>query len=62
VLLDGVEHRTDPGNPYRAELDDFCAAVRGEHPVLVGRDEMRGQARTLDALLRSEELGAPVHV
>jgi predicted dehydrogenase len=60
VLLDGAEHRTDPGNHYRAELDDFSAAIRGEHAVLVGRAEMRGQARALDALIRSAELGAPV--
>ena len=55
VLLTASEHRVEPGNHYRAELDDFCAAVRGEHPLLVGRAEMRGQARALDALLRSAE-------
>jgi predicted dehydrogenase len=53
VLLDGEEHRVDAGNHYRAELDDFCAAVRGEHAPLLGRDEMLGQARTLDALLQA---------
>ncbi len=55
VLLNGEEHRVDPGNHYRAELDDFCAAIRGERPVLLGRDELLGQARVLDALLRSAE-------
>ncbi len=54
VELNGEEHRVDPGNHYRAELDDFCAAIRGEHPVLIDRDEMRAQARVLDALLRFE--------
>jgi D-xylose 1-dehydrogenase (NADP+, D-xylono-1,5-lactone-forming) len=53
VVLDGVEHRVDPGNHYRAQLDDFAAAVRGEHPPLLGYDEMLGQARALDALIRS---------
>ena len=36
VLLDGEEHRVEPGNHYRAELDDFCAAIRGEGPPLLG--------------------------
>jgi D-xylose 1-dehydrogenase (NADP+, D-xylono-1,5-lactone-forming) len=52
VVLNGEEHRVDAGNHYRAELDDFCAAIRGEHPALIGRAEMRGQARVLDLLLR----------
>jgi xylose dehydrogenase (NAD/NADP) len=51
VLLDGEEHRVEPGDHYRAELDDFCAAVRGERDPLLGREEMHGQARVLDALL-----------
>ncbi len=60
VLLDGGEHRVEGGNHYRAELDDFCAAVRGERPPLLGRREMLGQARVLDALLRSSESGISV--
>jgi predicted dehydrogenase len=51
VVLNGEEHRVDAGNHYRAELDDFCAAVRGERAPLLGRAEMLGQARTLSALL-----------
>ncbi len=51
VLLDGVEHRAERVDHYRAELDDFCAAIRGERRVLIGRAEMRGQAATLEALL-----------
>jgi predicted dehydrogenase len=52
VVLNGEEHRVEGGNHYRDELDDFCAAIRGEHAALIGRVEMRGQARVLDALLR----------
>ncbi len=51
VLLDGEEHRVEPGDHYRAELDDFCAAIRGERSVLIDRPEMRGQARALAVLL-----------
>ena len=60
VLLDGEEHRVEPGNHYRAELDDFCAAIRGERTPLIGRAEMLGQARVLDALLRSAASGLSV--
>jgi len=60
VLVDGEAHRVEPGNHYRAQLDDFAAAVRGEHPPLLGRDEMLGQARALDALIRSAETGTVV--
>jgi xylose dehydrogenase (NAD/NADP) len=52
VELNGEEHRVDPGDHYRSELDDFCAAIRGERRVLIDREEMRGQARVLDSLLR----------
>jgi predicted dehydrogenase len=60
VHLDGEEHRVDPGDHYRAELDDFCAAIHGERTVLVDRAEMRGQARALEALWRSATTGEAV--
>jgi xylose dehydrogenase (NAD/NADP) len=53
VVVNGEEHRVDAGNHYRAELEDMCAAIGGERGVLLGREEMRGQAVVLDALLRS---------
>jgi D-xylose 1-dehydrogenase (NADP+, D-xylono-1,5-lactone-forming) len=53
VLVNGVEHHTDPGGDYRKQLADFCAAIRGERVPLVGQADTRGQAETLDALLRS---------
>jgi xylose dehydrogenase (NAD/NADP) len=62
VVLNGHEQRVDPGNAYRAELDDFCAAIRGERAPLLGRADMLGQAQALDALLRSTLDGSPVGV
>jgi xylose dehydrogenase (NAD/NADP) len=44
-------------NPYELELDDFAAAIRGEHPVRLGRADMLGQARTLAALYESAATG-----
>jgi len=56
VVLNGEEHRVEAGDHYRAQLDDFCAAIRGEGRVANDRAEMRGQARALDMLLSSAGL------
>ena len=58
VLLNGVEHRATPGGDYRDQLADFCAAIRGEHPPLIGRADTLGQAQALDALLRAAATSA----
>ncbi|MFL5777549.1 MAG: Gfo/Idh/MocA family protein [Chloroflexota bacterium] len=40
-------------NPYELELEDFAAAVRGEHPQRLGRSDAVGQTRALAALQES---------
>ena len=60
VFLNGVEHVTENIDPYRLQLQNFAAAIRGERPPLLGRADALGQARTLDALLRSAETGLPL--
>jgi predicted dehydrogenase len=49
-----------PADPFRRELENLCAAIRGEEELLLGRDDALGQARALDALLRSAADRAPV--
>jgi len=49
-----------PADPYRLELENMCAAVRGEVEPLLGRDDAVGQARVLDALYISADEGRPV--
>jgi D-xylose 1-dehydrogenase (NADP+, D-xylono-1,5-lactone-forming) len=58
---DGSVARIDPGpaNSYALELADFEAAVRGEQPPLLGRDDALGQARAIAALYTSAERNAP---
>jgi xylose dehydrogenase (NAD/NADP) len=65
----GLELRRDGGveqvgfekrNKYQAELENLVAAIHGEAEPLLGRTESVGQARAVDALLRSAELGEPV--
>ena len=51
--------QTGPANSYALELADFEAAVRGEHPPLLGRDDALAQARTIAALYTSAERNAP---
>jgi xylose dehydrogenase (NAD/NADP) len=57
---DSVERiEAGPANSYALELADFEAAVRGERPALLGRDDALGQARTIAALYTSAERNAP---
>jgi len=43
----------EPDNSYRLELENVSAAILGEAPLLIGREDALGQARTLDELYRS---------
>jgi xylose dehydrogenase (NAD/NADP) len=47
----------EPTNSYRLELENVSAAIRGEAPLLLGRDDAVGQARTIDELYRSAAAG-----
>ncbi|CAN5277787.1 Gfo/Idh/MocA family oxidoreductase [soil metagenome] len=50
----------DPVDSYRLEMENLADAIRGEAPLLLGRDDAVAQARTLEALHRSAESGANV--
>ena len=62
VVHDGGETILDPVDPYRLEIDDLCGAIRDRRPPLLGRADALGQARAIDALLRSAETGVPVRL
>jgi D-xylose 1-dehydrogenase (NADP+, D-xylono-1,5-lactone-forming) len=47
----------DPVDSYRLELENLADAIAGEAPLLLGREDALGQARTIDALFRSAETG-----
>ena len=49
VELVDVEHR----DSYLLELDNVSGAIRSEVPLLLGREDAVGQARTIEALYRS---------
>jgi xylose dehydrogenase (NAD/NADP) len=50
----------EAANPYRLELEDMNAAIRGERPQLLGRTDALGQVRAIDALFRAADGGAVV--
>jgi D-xylose 1-dehydrogenase (NADP+, D-xylono-1,5-lactone-forming) len=50
----------EPANSYRLELENVSGAIRGETPLLLGRDDAVGQARAIEALYRSAAAAAPV--
>jgi D-xylose 1-dehydrogenase (NADP+, D-xylono-1,5-lactone-forming) len=60
IVHDGREIALDPTSSYRLELENVGAAIRGEAEALLGRADALGQARTIEALYRSAEAGAPV--
>jgi predicted dehydrogenase len=43
----------EPANSYRLELENVSAAIRGKAPMLLGREDAVGQARTIDELYSS---------
>ena len=54
----GVERiELEPVDSYRLELENLADAIAGDAPLLLGRDDALGQARTIDALFRSAESG-----
>ena len=57
----GVERiALEPVDSYRLELENLSDAIEGRAELLLGREDAVGQARTIDALYRSAESGAPV--
>lgn len=58
--IDGERVETGDDDRYKLQLENFAAAVRGDRPQLLGRDDAVGQARTIDALYRSAATGAAV--
>jgi predicted dehydrogenase len=58
-----VSGETVTANRYGLEVDNFARAISGEEPPLLDRRDSIGQARALDALLRSaESTGGPILV
>jgi D-xylose 1-dehydrogenase (NADP+, D-xylono-1,5-lactone-forming) len=62
IVHDGVETPVEAVNFYRLELEDFGRAIRGDGTPLLGRSDAMGQARALDALLRSAEAGQLIRI
>ena len=60
VRRDGGTERVElePTDSYRLELENLADAIAGEAPLLLGREDALGQARTIEALFRSAESGA----
>jgi xylose dehydrogenase (NAD/NADP) len=62
VYLNGEEIPVEPEDPYRLELENVSAATKGEAPLLLGRADALGQARTIEALYESADTRAPVEL
>ena len=62
VGSDGFDAEIPLVDPYELELEDFAAAIRGEHGPRLGRADMMGQARALAALYASAAEGRVVRI
>jgi D-xylose 1-dehydrogenase (NADP+, D-xylono-1,5-lactone-forming) len=62
VRRDGKIERIElqPVDSYRLEAENMSAAVRDEGPLLLGRADALGQARTIEALYEAADSGKPV--
>ena len=50
IVVNGREERVQVENSYKLQLENVSAAIRGEAPLLLGREDALGQARTIEAL------------
>jgi D-xylose 1-dehydrogenase (NADP+, D-xylono-1,5-lactone-forming) len=62
IHRDGETKRiaTDGPDAYQLQLEDFAAAIEGEHAPLLGRDDAVAQAAAIEALYASAEAGRAV--
>jgi len=51
-----------PVDSYRLELENLADAIAGEAPLLLGREDALGQARTIEALFASAESGSAMRL
>ena len=50
IVVNGREERLPQANSYKLELENVSGAIRGETPLLLGRNDALGQARAIEAL------------
>ncbi len=62
LYLDDREIHVDAIDPYRLEVENLVAAIRGTAPALLGRDDALGQARTIEALYRAARTASVVNL
>jgi predicted dehydrogenase len=64
LVRDGASETFEvpPANSYGLQLENACAAIRGDAPPLIGRDDAVGQARTIEALYAAAGGGGVVEL
>jgi predicted dehydrogenase len=50
----------EPANSYALEVENVCAAIRGEAEPLLGHDDALGQARAIEGLYAAADAGQTV--
>jgi predicted dehydrogenase len=60
IMHDDERIECERADPYASELEDLAAAVAGERPPRLGREDALGQARAIEALYESAANGGAV--
>ena len=56
ILVNGREETPAREDPYKLQMANVSAAINGDAPVLLGRDDALGQAKALEALYASADI------
>ena len=52
----------EPANPYVLEVEDACAAIRGERLPLFGSEPLDATMRVIDACFASDKAGYAIQI
>ncbi len=56
IIVDGREETFEREDSYKLQIENVSAAIHGEAPLLLGRDDALGQARTIEALYAAADV------
>jgi predicted dehydrogenase len=52
----------EPANPYVLQMEDACAAIRGQRPAIFGDEPLDANMRVIDAIYASDKTGDEIAV
>ena len=56
IIVNGREETFEREDSYKLQIENVSAAIHGEAPLLLGRNDALGQARTIEALYAAADV------